>query len=150
MLLENLEAYWKVWVLQEAQGHPFSFLTGSEEEEQEGQGGSQDEEQGDQENEQEDQENEQEDSAENQPPIPPTPEFNIDNGIPLPCQCDTPDLRTFCLQQLVPKFGATGKTFHVVVGLVNDLLVIRCDIVEAPALAVDIPFVSHLAFSFLS
>ena len=116
MVLEDLEVYWKAWVRLEAQGHPFSWLTGSKEEEEEEQGGYQDEEQ-------EDQENDQEGihSTANQQPTHPTPEFDIDSDIPLPCQCDTPDARTLCLQQLVPNFGSTGKTFHTVVGVVNDL-----------------------------
>lgn len=55
-------------------------------------------------------------------PIPPAP-LDIDHGICLPCECDTPAARTVCLQQLVPKGGDGdgARAFHKLVKLVNTL-----------------------------
>jgi hypothetical protein len=55
------------------------------------------------------------------PQPPPNPDFAIDEGILLPCQCETTAVRTICLQQLVAKKGDSGKTFHKLVGLVDAL-----------------------------
>jgi len=115
MNLKDIEVYWKAWVQKEAKGDPFSFLSGEGdgEEEQDGK-------------EQEEEEEEEElhptiSKSSIRPPTPPTPDFNIDNGIPLPCQCDTPALRTICLQQLAPKWGDTGKTFQTLISQVDAL-----------------------------
>lgn len=71
-------------------------------------------------------EDEQEEEGRNPPepgraPIPPTADFDIDQGIPLPCQCVTHSVRTTCLQELFPKLGDSGKAFHNLVGLVDTL-----------------------------
>ena len=67
---------------------------------------------------------EEEDQEEiNRQPTASTPAFNIDSGVSLPCQCTTPAAHTTYLQQLVPKLGQTGKTFHVLVRLVDALKV---------------------------
>ena len=122
---DHVEAYWKDWVLKESDGDPFSFridkgkgrekkVVEEEEEEEEIQ-----EDQKDQVDEdQEDQEKRP--LAAEKPAIPPTPAFDIDNGIPLPCQCKTPLSRTHLLQLLVQKWGS-GKAFHTLVKLVDDL-----------------------------
>jgi hypothetical protein len=112
MGLKDVKAYWALWVSKEAKGDPFSFIrekvvvVGEVEEEEE--------------------------EEETQPttskplikaPTPPTPTFDIDNGIPLPLQCNTPVLRTICLNQLGPKWGDASKTFHTLVELVDALKV---------------------------
>ena len=102
-----------------------------EEQEQEEQE-EQEEEQEEQEEEQEEQEQEQEGKREKRErkevergvkerenitatrrlPIPPTPEFDIDQGLSLPFQCDTPPLRTLLLKELAPRWGDSGRTYH--------------------------------------
>ena len=52
--------------------------------------------------------------------VPPAFSFDVDSGIPLPCNCKTPLSRTNCLQQLTPKWG-NGKVFKVLVEQVNNL-----------------------------
>ena len=59
----------------------------------------------------------------NRQPTASTQAFNIDSGVSLPCQCTTPAECTAYLQELVPKLGQTGKTFHVLVRLVDALKV---------------------------
>ena len=58
--------------------------------------------------------------------------------------------RTHHILEPLRDVGLAGRKVDFLYDSMRTLLVIRCDIVEAPALAVDIPFVSHLAFSFLS
>ena len=118
MRLKELKLYWEAWVLEEAKGIPFSFLdnTEAEGENQGKQGDGQSEEEQEQE-----EDNQETHSTINKLPTPPTPASGIDHGIPLPSQCDTPAMHTSCLQQLVPKWGNTGKTFHTLVQLVDDL-----------------------------
>jgi hypothetical protein len=54
-------------------------------------------------------------------PVPPIPDFAIDKDILLPCQCDSPAMRTICLRQLISKGNDSGKTFHELVELVDTL-----------------------------
>ena len=54
-------------------------------------------------------------------PVPPTPDFNIDGGIPLPCQCETPAIKTFCLQHLASGLSDSGKVFSALIELVDAL-----------------------------
>ena len=49
----------------------------------------------------EDQEDQEDGVFSEKPAISPTPAFDIDYGIPLPCDCKTPSACTKCLQQLV-------------------------------------------------
>ena len=129
MKLKHIKAYWNAWVLKEAEGDPFSFISGrddggdsedgSQGQEQEGQEPDQEEDQ------EEDQELDQEETfTANKSPIPSTSsDIDIDSGIPLPSQSTTPALRTMCLQHLVPRWGSTGKTFHALIELVDALKV---------------------------
>jgi hypothetical protein len=138
MTLNEVRAYWKHWVLKSSKGYQFSFLTrgdakrgkGKEDEEEESDEGSQeneDEEEEEERKEGDEDEDEDEDEdrgntlATQRPPSPPTPDFNIDEGIPLPCQCDTPAVRTSCLQKLAPKWDASGKIYHNLVKLVDTM-----------------------------
>jgi hypothetical protein len=114
----DVEVYRKDWVARDIKGKPFHFLSAKgkkkatvEEEEQE-----------EQEEEQEDQE-EQEEQEEESPLPGPSSDFNIDYGISLPCECNTPALRTSCLQQLVSQEGNVCILFHQLVSLVDTLKV---------------------------
>jgi hypothetical protein len=117
MNLEDVKGYWEFWVSKETEGDPFSFLSGKEGEEADVEG---------------------KDKEIPHPtnkslimsPSPSTPEADIDSGIPLPCECDTPAMRTTCLQQLVPKSGSAGKSFHALVDLVDALKVSSVSIIS--------------------
>ena len=116
--LEDVKLYWKAWVSLEAKGYPFSFLSGEEEEEQE------------QEQEQEEQETH---SKVKKPPtkqLTPPQDFDCDDGIPLPYQCDTSASCTICLLWLVSKSGNSGKTFHTLVRQVDALEVSFVSIIQ--------------------
>ena len=180
MNLNEVQSYWKHWVVQEDEGSPFTFISvkkagkqveevgegrkgikqkstkkkqlleeeeeeeEEEDEEDEEEGGEKEEEEGEEkeeEDEEEDGENgekekkvkkkgkevdEDEEEGEDMPatgrlPIPPTSEFDIDQGIPLPCQCNTPAVRTLLLKKLAPEWGSTGKGYHALVKLVDAL-----------------------------
>jgi hypothetical protein len=81
----------------------------------------QDQEDQDQEDQDQDQEEDQEDQEEESPLPGPSSDFNIDYGISLPCECNTPALRTSCLQQLVSQEGKGCILFHQLVSLVDTL-----------------------------
>jgi hypothetical protein len=130
MRLKDLEAYWKDWVLKESEGDPFSFRGGEkgkgtekgkerEQEDEEEEGEEEGEERQEQRN-QEEGEEEENLGAEKQP-TPLTPDFVIDHGIPIPCQCDTFTMRTTCLQGLAPKWINSRTRFNTLVKLVDDL-----------------------------
>jgi hypothetical protein len=51
----------------------------------------------------------------------PSPDIHVDDGIPLPCECNTPALQTRGLQQLISQEGEGGKFFHKLIDLVNAL-----------------------------
>jgi hypothetical protein len=108
--LEDVKLYWNHWVLKEAAGDPFCFLTGGEGEEEE--------------------EEEEEEEAHpttkkaptkpsTRPPTSPTPGFEIDSNIPIPSQCDTPAARTICLKRLAPRGTDAGKSFLTIVKQVD-------------------------------
>ena len=102
--LEHVKLYWKAWVSLEAKGYPFSFLSIVEGEEEE----------------------EEIQPKSNRPStsqLAPPQVFDFDDGVPLPCECDTSALRTTCLLQLVSKSGGFGKAFHVLVKQVDALQV---------------------------
>ena len=143
MTLEGIKAYWQLWVSKGTKGDPFSLLSGKEKEGEQEQEDSEENknEGGDEgENQVQDQDQDQEEEEEEthsrtkkaptRPPISPTPECDLDIGIPLPYQCDTPAMRTTCLQQLAPKWGSAGKEFNLVVGLVDALEVSSAPIIE--------------------
>ena len=115
--LEDVKLYWKAWVSLEAKGYPFSFLSGEEEEEQE-------------------QEQEQEQETHSKVKKPPTKQltppqdFDCDDGIPLPYQCDTSASRTICLLRLVSESDNSGKTFHTLVRQVDALEVSFVSIIQ--------------------
>ena len=116
--LEDVKLYWKAWVSLEAKGYPFSFLSGEEEEEQE------------QEQEQEEQETH---SKVKKPPtkqLTPPQDFDCDDGIPLPYQCDTSASHTICLLRLVSESDNSGKTFHTLVRQVDTLEVSFVSIIQ--------------------
>jgi hypothetical protein len=115
MKRKNLELYWKAWFERAAKGDPFSFLDYEGEEEAHPSIKS---------TPSPDHQSEEEEEQEKTHPTtksPPPPEFAIDDGILLPCECDTPTLCTSCLRQLVPKKGSAGKTFHNLIKLVGAL-----------------------------
>ena len=121
--LEDVKLYWKAWVSLEAKGYPFSFLSGEEEEEQE------------QEQEQEQEEEEETHSKVKKPPtkqLTPPQDFDCDDGIPLPYQCDTSASRTICLLRLVSESGNSGKTFHTLIRQVDALEVSFVLIIQFP------------------
>ena len=112
--LEDVKLYWKAWVSLEAKGYPFSFLSGEEEEEQE-------------------QEQEETHSKVKKPPtkqLTPPQDFDCDDGIPLPYQCDTSASRTICLLRLVSESDNSGKTFHTLVRQVDTLEVSFVSIIQ--------------------
>ena len=121
--LEDVKLYWKAWVSLEAKGYPFSFLSGEEQEEQE-----------EQEQEQEQEQEEQETHSKvKKPPtkqLTPPQDFDCDDGIPLPYQCDTSASRTICLLRLVSESGNSGKTFHTLVRQVDTLEVSFVSIIQ--------------------
>ena len=115
--LEDVKLYWKAWVSLEAKGYPFSFLSGEEEEEQE-------------------QEQEETHSKVKKPPtkqLTPPQDFDCDDGIPLPYQCDTSASHTICLLWLVSESGNSGKTFHTLVRQVDALEVSFVSIIQFPS-----------------
>lgn len=140
MSLQDIEAYWKDWVARKSEGDPFSFWSGKgngkareERGEEEGDGDGDDDEE-DEEKGKEGKKNQRDgkdDGDEDDETIPAAegspaplgPEFDIDKGILLPCQCETPALRTTCLQKLAPEWGNVSKTFHNLVKLVDTLKV---------------------------
>ena len=103
--------------MRESEGDPFSFLVDKGKGKgEEGDGDDDDDDDDDEEEEEEEEEEEgeqqqggeedQEDQEDGgvfseKPAISPTPAFDIDYGIPLPCDCKTPSACTKCLQQLV-------------------------------------------------
>ena len=121
--LEDVKLYWKAWVSLEAKGYPFSFLSGEEQEEQE-----------EQEQEQEQEQEEQETHSKvKKPPtkqLTPPQDFDCDDGIPLPYQCDTSASHTICLLRLVSESGNSGKTFHTLVRQVDTLEVSFVSIIQ--------------------
>ena len=123
--LEDVKLYWKAWVSLEAKGYPFSFLSGEEEEEQE--------QEQEQEQEEEQEEEEETHSKVKKPPtkqLTPPQDFDCDDGIPLPYQCDTSASRTICLLRLVSESGNSGKTFHTLVRQVDALEVSFVSIIQ--------------------
>ena len=109
--LEDVKLYWKAWVSLEAKGYPFSFLSGEEEEEQE----------------------QETHSKVKKPPtkqLTPPQDFDCDDGIPLPYQCDTSASRTICLLRLVSESDNSGKTFHTLVRQVDTLEVSFVSIIQ--------------------
>ena len=124
--LEDVKLYWKAWVSLEDKGSPFSFLSGEEEEEQEQE----------QEQEQEEQEEQETHSKVKKPPtkqLTPPQDFDCDDGIPLPYQCDTSASHTICLLRLVSESGNSGKTFHTLVRQVDALEVSFVSIIQFPS-----------------
>ena len=106
MGLNDLEVYWKHWVLEESEGKPFKFYADK------GKG-----------REREEEEEEEEADQDQEIPAAPSPglAFDIDQGISLPCQCDAPGTKTTCLEQLAMKENSTGKTFYALVQQVDAL-----------------------------
>ena len=68
-----------------------------------------------------DDDNEEEDSPLAKKPVTPqAPSFDIDIGIPVPCQCMTPLTQADCLEQLATDTGV-DRVIHTVVKSVNCL-----------------------------
>jgi len=114
MSVDDIKAYWGAWAKQSG-GFPFSFLHIGERKDQD----QEDQEEGGSKG----QDGDEEDAhlmTKNKSYPSPIP-GDIDIGIPLPCECDTPTVRTTCLQQLAPKWGSSMKSFHNLVGLVDEL-----------------------------
>lgn len=103
MSLEGITAYWKDWVSRDKEGDPFCFLSAEDDDDR------------DQDN------NHGGDNTGEKPQSPSPDHFSIDNDIPLPLHCDTPDERTSCLQRLVPNGGQTNQIFHELVRKVDGL-----------------------------
>ena len=109
MKLEELEAYWNHWVSLAEAGSPLSFLRKGESqgdrdsgsEEKGGASGGDDE------------------DGRSIEPLTHSAFFAIDEGIPLPSECDTTAERTRCLQSLVSRDSGAGKVFIKLVKLVN-------------------------------
>jgi len=102
MTLETITAYWKDWVSRDKEGDPFSFLSaeGDVEDKDINHGG---------------------DSRGETSKNPHPDHFSVDDDIPLPLECETPEERTSCLQRLVPNEGQTNKMFHKLVKKVDTL-----------------------------
>lgn len=118
--MDDIKAYWGAWAVKQTKGDPFSFLGHRERVEQEEQGQEEEEQEG------EGEKGRDGDEEDTHPMInkshpPPVPELDIDSGIPLPCECDTPAMCTTCLQQLAPKWGSFRKTFYDLVVQVDAL-----------------------------
>ena len=128
---KDVQVYWEDWVLRDTKGKPFSFLSvkgkekmAVEEEEESEEGKSKAKAKGkgkevevdDSNKSDEDEEEEEEEKIRS-----PSPDVHVDDGIPLPCACNTPALRTSWLQQLVSQEGEGGKLFHKLIDLVNAL-----------------------------
>ena len=133
MSLEGLKSYWRVWASKQDKGDPFFFFgnkkgEGEQEEEDKGE----DKKKKKKEEEEEEEEDKEETHSRGKKislPASSTPEFDIDRGVPQPCQCDTPALRTLCLQQLVSKLGA-GSVFHKLTKQVDALKVSPVSIIK--------------------
>jgi hypothetical protein len=132
MGLKDLEVYWKHWALEEGKGRPFAFHTdkgkgrereedGEEEDEEEEEGGSGGEEGHDNHGKDGQMDEEDEEERITAAPTPPSAAFAIDQGISLPCQCDSPAARTICLLQLALEQESTGKTFSSLVQKIDAL-----------------------------
>ena len=115
MPLEAITAYWKDWVSRDEEGDPFSFLS-AEDDQEKGNG---------------DKENGDDDTMNNSQDLPPDT-FSIDDDIPFPLQCHTPDERTSCLQKMVPNSDQAKQLFHKLVKKVDALEVsyMSSDIME--------------------
>ena len=132
---KDVQVYWEDWVLRDTKGKPFSFLSvkgkekmAVEEEEESEEGKSKAKAKGkgkevevDDSNKSDEDEEEEEEEEEEEKIRSPSPDIHVDDGIPLPCECNTPALRTSWLQQLVSQEGEGGKLFHKLIDLVNAL-----------------------------
>lgn len=131
--LRDLTRNWRSWALKESEGDPFSFYTGEEEakarlgkgkerlvEENRGEEEEEEEEEEVEEEEvvvggQEDKDQEERPVATQRLPKPPTPDFEVDEGIFLPSQCENSFQKVACLRLLAPRWGDEGTTFHSLV-----------------------------------
>jgi hypothetical protein len=146
---KDVQVYWEDWVSRDTKGNPFSFLSVKgkekmaveEEEESEEEGKSKakakgksqnkgkgkevevdDNNKSDDDDDDDDDDDEEEEEEEEEEKIrSPSPDVHVDDGIPLPCECNTPALRTSWLQELVSQEGEGGKFFHKLIDLVNAL-----------------------------
>ena len=119
MTREEVEEYWEAWATMEAKGDPLSFVNDKGKGREQAKKGQEDEEE-DEEQQQgdEEQQGQEEDEVEKNCP---SPTCEIDRGITLPCQCNTPAMRTLCLQLSAPPFGGSLVLFLALVGLVDGL-----------------------------
>ena len=126
MTREEVEEYWEAWATMEGEGNPLYFINHKGKGREQADKGQEDEEEDEEEQEGgKKQQGQEEDEVEkNYSPAskaPPSPIFEIDRGISLPCQCNTPAMRTTCLQLLAPPFGASVVIFLAIVDLVDAL-----------------------------
>jgi len=110
MSLKDITVYWNHWVSKEKKRDPFSFIPDNSSEKGK-----------------EDYGSDKGDDGDDGDDITEKPfsldHYSIDDDIPLPCQCETPSVRTNCLEKLVPGSNEISKSFHRLVKMVDALKV---------------------------